>query len=81
VAPGDLTRKKALAKGSRRAVILLLSSVPMFVFAAIIEGWITPEGAFPEWSKYLIALVTGMLTFAYWLLPGRKAKQAEVAES
>jgi uncharacterized membrane protein SpoIIM required for sporulation len=77
VAPGDLTRKKAIAQGARRAAILLLSSIPMFVIAAIIEGWITPEGALPEWSKYLIAVVTGLLTFAYWLLPGRKqASQA-----
>lgn len=71
VAPGDETRRKALARGARRAAILLLSSIPMFVVAAIIEGWITPEGALPDWSKYLIAVVTGLLTFTYWLLPGR----------
>lgn len=78
IAPGELSRKQALARGARRAVILLLSSVPMFVFAAIIEGWVTPEGALPDWSKYLIALVTGVLTFVYWLSGRRRSSATSV---
>lgn len=71
VDPDDLTRKEALSRGARRAVVLLVGSIPLFVFAAVIEGWVTPEGLLPEWSKYLIGLVTGLCALAYWLLPGR----------
>jgi uncharacterized membrane protein SpoIIM required for sporulation len=71
VAPGELTRSEALAAGGRRAIVLLVGSVPLFIFAATIEGWITPAGGVPEWGKNLIGAVTGAVALAYWFWPRR----------
>jgi len=71
VAPGNLTRPAAFAAGARRAAILVLCSLPFFVVAAAIEGFVTPMASLPEWGKYAVAAVTFALGLAYWLLPGR----------
>lgn len=75
VAPGDLTRGAAFAAGARRAAILVLSSLPFFLVAAAIEGFIPPIASLPEWGKYGVAAVTFALGIAYWLLPGRRPEQ------
>lgn len=72
VHPGDLTRGAAFAAGARRAVILVLCSLPFFVIAAAIEGFITPMMSLSEWGKYGVAVVTFFLGLAYFLLPGRR---------
>lgn len=76
VAPGRLSRRAAFTAGARRAAILLLGSLPFFLVAAAIEGFITPEGGLSEWGKYGVAAVTGALGLAYWLLAGRSAPEA-----
>ncbi|WP_273379012.1 stage II sporulation protein M [Symbiobacterium thermophilum] len=76
VAPGRLTRGAAFRSGARRAGILILGSLPLFVVAAAIEGFITPMGSLSEWGKYGVALVTGALGVAYWALGGRRAAGA-----
>lgn len=72
VSPGELTRREALAAGGRRAGTLLLGTLPFFVIAAVIEGFVTPMQGMPNGGKYLVALVTGAAGLAYWLLAGRK---------
>lgn len=42
--PGDYSRKDALRQGSHSAVLLLGGTIPLFVFAAAIEGSVTPAG-------------------------------------
>lgn len=74
VAPGDLTRRAAFAAGARRAVVLMVGSLPFFLIAAAIEGFVTPMSSLSEAGKYVVALVTGALGLAYWLLPGRKPR-------
>lgn len=77
VAPGDLTRREAMAQSARTAVKLVLGSLPFFVIAAVIEGFVTPMTSLPASGKYLISIVTGLLGLAYWLRrPGRKATAA-----
>ena len=71
VSPGRLSRRAAFAAGARRAGVLILGSLPFFLVAAAIEGFITPMGSLPEWGKYGVALVTGVLGIAYWALGGR----------
>lgn len=72
VAPGRLTRRAAFSAGARRAGILILGSLPLFLVAAAIEGFITPMSSLSEWGKYAVAAVTGALGLAYWALGGRK---------
>ncbi|MFV2039377.1 MAG: stage II sporulation protein M, partial [Acidimicrobiales bacterium] len=43
IAPGDQTRVQALAGEGRRSVIIILGLAVVFVFAGLIEGFVTPS--------------------------------------
>lgn len=68
--PGALKRSASLRHGAKEAVLLVLGTVPMFVVAGLIEGFITPSylpGAF----KLVLGLAAGGLTVTYLLWVGR----------
>ena len=78
VAPGNLPRAVSVSRGGRQAVILFLGAVPFFVVAALIEGFVTPAVGLPDGAKALVAVVSGLLGLAYWLLPGRRSQAKSV---
>ncbi|HWI51651.1 MAG TPA: stage II sporulation protein M [Symbiobacteriaceae bacterium] len=78
VAPGDLPRSESVTKGGREAVVLVMGSVPFFVIAAIIESQVTPALSLSDGAKYVVAVVTGLLGLAYWILPGRRNQPRDV---
>ncbi|WP_064094460.1 stage II sporulation protein M [Rossellomorea aquimaris] len=55
--PGRFTRSFQLKQQAKRSVQLLLGTVPLFVIAGIIEGFITPAAISLE-TKYMVAFVT-----------------------
>ncbi|MGM0852325.1 MAG: stage II sporulation protein M [Bacillota bacterium] len=55
--PGRFTRGYQLKQQAKRSVQLLLGTVPLFVIAGIIEGFITPA-AIPLLAKYMVAFLT-----------------------
>ena len=57
IAPGNLRRGDAVRLASGKALQLFAGSLPFFVIAAIIEGFLTPS-AIPPWSKLSFAGVT-----------------------
>lgn len=73
VSPGEMSRKEALAEGARRAVKLVAVSVPFFVVAAVIEGWITPMTSLSVAGKYMVGAGTGLMGLAYLFFSGRRA--------
>lgn len=80
VAPGERTRREAFAAGGRRAIVLVMGSLPFFVIAAAIEGFITPMTTLDEAGKYVVAVVTLLLGLGYWYLAGRsKVAKASLA--
>ena len=68
--PGLLTRGEALRLAAHRAVRLLLGGASLLVVAGTLEGFLSLSGA-PEWLKYGVGLLTGVLLYSYWLLAGR----------
>lgn len=62
--PGELTRYQSFKKEGKVTVKLLLGVIPMFIVAAIIEGYITPA-PWPYWTKYLFAAFTLILILLY----------------
>ncbi|MCK0469934.1 stage II sporulation protein M [Halalkalibacter sp. APA_J-10(15)] len=64
-APGDYSRAYQLKENAKRSVQLLLGTIPLFVIAGVIEGYITPAGISLE-AKYAIALITtvGLILYA-----------------
>lgn len=71
VTPGNLSRVESATLGARRAVTLVMGSIPFFIVAAIIEGWVTPMTGLSPGGKYLVGLGTGLAGLAYWAYAGR----------
>ncbi|MEH7526445.1 stage II sporulation protein M [Bacillus sp. JJ1503] len=55
--PGNLSRGFQLKQQANRSVQLLLGTIPLFVIAGIIEGFITPAAISLE-AKYIVAFIT-----------------------
>lgn len=55
--PGEHSRIHQLKKQSYRSVLLFLGTLPLFIIAGIIEGFITPADISLE-AKYITALLT-----------------------
>jgi uncharacterized membrane protein SpoIIM required for sporulation len=63
-APGRYTRVYQLKEHGKRSVQLFLGTVPLFVIAGIIEGFITPSSMSLE-AKYAVACMTVIGLIAY----------------
>lgn len=62
VAPGRRTRGRALADEARPAVLIVVGSVPWFVLAGLVEGFLTPQQ-----PGLLTATIVGCgLAAVYW---------------
>lgn len=57
IAPGPYTRGYQLKTQAKRSVQLLIGTIPLFIIAGIIEGYITPSTISLE-LKYVVAFVT-----------------------
>jgi uncharacterized membrane protein SpoIIM required for sporulation len=68
--PGLLTRRAALVVAARRAVLLLLGCVPIFVLAGLIEGFISPA-PLPVAVKLFVAASSGVALLVYLVGVGR----------
>lgn len=69
--PGELTRLESYKREGIVTIQLMLGVIPLFIIAAIIEGYLTPA-PWPHWGKYLIALITLLLLFFYFGQPAWK---------
>ena len=76
--PGDRTRGEAVADEGRRAVVLVLGCVPVFVVAGLIEGFVTPS-PLPLALRAFVGFVA-WLGFLGWVL-GRGRQLEELALS
>lgn len=76
--PGLYTRRAALTLAARRAAQLLIGCVPLLVIAGIIEGFISPSDL-PVAVKYVVAIASGVLLYAYLCLSGRESAAEKVS--
>ena len=75
IAPGNLRRSDAVRLASGQALQLFAGSLPFFVIAAIIEGFLTPS-ALPPWSKLTFAGVTAIGLVLYLGFAGGGREQS-----
>lgn len=73
--PGRYSRKYQLILAAKESAQLLLGTLPMFVIAGIIEGFITPSGLSLEF-KYMFALLTLLLLLAAYLYGTLRRRQS-----
>lgn len=65
VNPGPHTRKYAFLQSVKQSALLLIGTLPMFVLAGIIEGYVTPSALSPE-AKYAFAGLTLLVMALYF---------------
>jgi len=68
--PGAVTRGAALRQGAREAVLLVLGTIPMFVVAGIIEGFVTPS-EMPGAAKIVLGVMVWLTAMVWLLVAGR----------
>lgn len=66
--PGEYSRKDSLVFHIRIAARLILGTIPLFIIAGLIEGYITPS-ALPEGVKLLVSALTLVLLALYLSSP------------
>ncbi|MBM7542086.1 stage II sporulation protein M [Amphibacillus cookii] len=76
--PGNYKRSTQLKYHALRSIQLLLGTIPLFVLAGAIEGFITPAGLTLE-LKYVVAIIT-LIGFIVYMLWGhsRQLKRASI---
>lgn len=67
--PGLESRATALGRESQAAAGLLLGTVPFFLFAALVELYVSSNAHIPDWGKFLVALGTVVGLGLYVALP------------
>ncbi|MFD0698257.1 stage II sporulation protein M [Paenibacillus sp. GCM10027628] len=70
--PGPFPRKLRFLESAKESAQLLIGTIPLFVIAGIIEGYITPSTLSLE-VKYLIAGITLLILALYYLYGVRNA--------
>ncbi len=73
--PGDLPRLEALRRASGEAVRVLLGTVPLFVVAGTVEGFVTPR-SYAAGLKIALGALLFLVLAAYLLLAGRGEEKA-----
>jgi uncharacterized membrane protein SpoIIM required for sporulation len=68
--PGRLTRTASLKAGARDAVLLVLGTIPMFILAGLVEGFVTPS-YLPGAVKIILGIALGTLIITYLTTAGR----------
>lgn len=70
--PGDLLRRDALVLAAREAGQMALGTVPMFIFAGLVEGLVSPQatGVLANDPLRVLVGVSGGLLLYTWLLAG-----------
>lgn len=77
--PGNLTRTSSLRKGAIDALLLVLGTIPMFIVAGLIEGFITPS-YLPGVYKIILGISVLVLIIAYLFFVNRDMPISELSE-
>lgn len=64
--PGNLPWRLRLIESAKESVQLMLGTIPLFVIAGTIEGYITPS-ELPLFAKYAVAGITMLFLLSYYL--------------
>ena len=72
VAPGDRTRAAALTEQARRAIVIVVGLVLVFLVAGLLEAFVTPS-SLPTWARVGTGAVVEVAFIAYVVGFGRAA--------
>ncbi|TMU56004.1 stage II sporulation protein M [Flagellimonas algicola] len=80
--PGTYTRMESFKRGVKNGLKIMISTVPFFIIAGFLEGYVTRHTEMPDWLAILIISSSlFLIVFYYIIYPNqfkRKAKHATV---
>jgi len=80
ISPGDMLRRDALRVAGRQAGQLALATIPMFIFAGLVEGLVSPIHTGPLASipfRIGFGIVSGLVLHGWLLLGGLNASRSD----
>ena len=66
--PKTFSRRVSFMKGAKDGLKVVVSTIPFFIIAGFIEGFITRYSNMPSWSAFLIIGSSLLLIFYYYIL-------------
>ncbi len=66
--PGTYTRLQSFMRGAKDGLKILLSTVPFFIIAGFLEGFVTRHTQMPDWLALLIILGSLFLILFYYVV-------------
>ncbi|WP_400163359.1 stage II sporulation protein M [Brevibacillus sp. TJ4] len=79
--PGRYSRRHQFLEAAKESGQLLLATLPLFVIAGLIEGFITPSTTLSLEAKYSVAGITLLLLVLWYAVGVRKKRQDDQSAS
>lgn len=73
--PGTYTRLQSFVRGAKDGLKIMLSTVPFFIIAGFLEGFVTRHTEMPDWLAILIIGSSFLLIIYYYVLYPLKLKK------
>lgn len=73
--PGTYTRLQSFIRGAKDGLKIMLSTVPFFIIAGFLEGFVTRHTEMPDWLAILIIGSSFLLILYYYVLYPLKLKK------
>lgn len=68
--PGTYTRLESFQRGIKNGLKILMSTIPFFIIAGFLEGFVTRHTEMPDWLAVLIITASlGLIIFYYVIYP------------
>ena len=73
--PGTFSRRQSFMRGARHGLRIVMGTVPLFVIAGFLEGFVTRHTGIPPWLNAVIILASlGLVLYYLVALPGKAVK-------
>ncbi|MCW8981272.1 MULTISPECIES: stage II sporulation protein M [Altibacter] len=73
--PGTYTRRQSFVRGAKDGIKILLSTIPFFIIAGFLEGFVTRHTEMPDWLAILIIGSSLFLILFYYVYYPIKLKR------
>ena len=66
--PGTFTRLESFKRGVKNGLKIMISTVPFFIVAGFLEGFVTRHTEMPDWLAIIIILASLTLIIFYYII-------------
>jgi len=66
--PGTYTRLESFIRGVKNGLKILVSSIPFFIIAGFLEGFVTRHTQMPDWLAIIIIVASLILIIFYYII-------------